>query len=362
MTGQPHGGRPAPDLGEDDILMITLRETLKPLCRNGQVEVRSWVCRRCGYPNPPNQSHCRGYLDSPRERLEDAVPPWYTSENARGALEESGDTRTIPLSNAVQYGRGTDRLMERWKAVRADSARFFPLCGIEEGYFVVPCTGTHTQDYGGELVPLPDSISGIGPRESIILATFCGDDTDRSQMETQVDADILRFVQDQLGTGGSICSDRLRHLYAEWCEKLRDQTLERNNSTPLEYQLREWVNRYWNRPEMGAWVCRFCAKMLPTWKDTVEAIREVDPEHVVVRNWDSMGWSSRYSGTTVKCKLGEVPPGLTHRAVWNACERDQCWACQRYHSPDTPGCPYGIAYVCYACNPSGDLRAAITDS
>ena len=92
------------------------------------------------------------------------------------------------------------------------------------------------------------------------------------------------------------------------------------------------------------------------------AVTVVILNNVVVQNWDGRGLSSRYSGTTAKCKLGEVPPGLTHRAVWNACERDQCWACQRQHSPDVPGCQHGIAYVCYACNPSGDLRAAITDS
>ena len=38
MTGQLYGGRPAPDPGDDDIQMITLRETLKPLCSSGQVE------------------------------------------------------------------------------------------------------------------------------------------------------------------------------------------------------------------------------------------------------------------------------------------------------------------------------------
>ena len=96
------------------------------------------------------------------------------------------------------------------------------------------------------------------------------------------------------------------------------------------------------------------------WSETVEAIRRVDPNNVVVRQWD--GTERRNGSTRVsnadKEELGRVPEGLTHRAVWNASEREQCWVCQVYHSK--PGTARGIVYVCPYCNPGGDLRATLT--
>ena len=77
MSGQPYGGRPAPDPGDEEMRGATLRETLKQLKGRGQIELKSWVCRRCGYPNPHGLVQCRGYLDAPRRRTREFVPGWF---------------------------------------------------------------------------------------------------------------------------------------------------------------------------------------------------------------------------------------------------------------------------------------------
>ena len=122
---------------------------------------------------------------------------------------------------------------------------------------------------------MPDNTTGIGRREPITLATFWDEDGDRRQIESAIDPGVLQFVRDQLGTEGSICSDRLRYQYGEWCRKLRDESLSMKEVVAGEKLLREWVNRYWNRPEMGAWVCCKCVQMPAEWSETVEAIRRV---------------------------------------------------------------------------------------
>ena len=93
----------------------------------------------------------------------------------------------------------------------ADNPRLLPICGNQEGYFVVPCTGSATQDHGGELIPRPNNTTGISRRESIIVAIFWDEDGDRTQVESEVDPEVLQIVRDQLGTEGGICSDRLRY-------------------------------------------------------------------------------------------------------------------------------------------------------
>ena len=132
--------------------------------------------------------------------------------------------------------------------------------------------------------------------------------------------------------------------------------------TAEEKLLREWVNRYWNRPEMGAWVCCKCIQMDARWSDTVAAIRNVNPNNPVVRYWDESNGRhvSGAKNNVEKERLGGVPDGLTHRAVWNASARHQCWVCQGVHS--SWGSARGIAYTCYRCNPEGDLRAAMTSA
>ena len=145
ISGQLYGGRPAPDRGDDDIRGVTLMETLKPLKRCGQVEFGSWVCRRCGYPNPLGLAQCRGYLDAPRGNLDRDIPWWYSCQRDRGRLDEHGRTRCVFVSTASAYGRGTNRIDVRWRPMRADDPRLLPVCGIEEGYFVVLCNGTEAQ-------------------------------------------------------------------------------------------------------------------------------------------------------------------------------------------------------------------------
>ena len=59
--------------------------------------------------------------------------------------------------------------------------------------------------------------------------------------------------------------------------------------TSEEKLLREWANRYWNRPEMGAWVCCKCIQMDAQWPDTVAAVRRVNPNNPVAQHWGESG-------------------------------------------------------------------------
>ena len=113
MSGQLYGGRPAPDQGDDDMRGVTLMETLKPLKRCGQVEFGSWVCRRCGYPNPHGLVQCRGYLDAPRGRLGAFVPWWFSRERERSELNSNNETRCVFVSIAARYSRGANSLDQR---------------------------------------------------------------------------------------------------------------------------------------------------------------------------------------------------------------------------------------------------------
>ena len=65
--------------------------------------------------------------------------------------------------------------------------------------------------------------------------------------------------------------------------------------------LREWVNRFWSRPEMGGWVCTNCIRMDDRWETTVDRIREVDPSHRIVRSFEvSGGWHRSSARNTVR--------------------------------------------------------------
>ena len=130
----------------------TLRETLKQLKCCGQIELKSWVCRRCGYPNPPEMSQCRGYLDALHHKVEREVPWWYYIQRERSGRDMRDGrfrAREIDFSNASRYGKGSTRLEHRCFSMAADHSRLPPICGSQEGYFVVPCTGNATQDHGG---------------------------------------------------------------------------------------------------------------------------------------------------------------------------------------------------------------------
>ena len=156
------------------MLGATLSETLKQLMDRGQVEVMSWVCRRCGYPNPPGLVQCRGYLDALRGRAEREIPRWFYRQSERSVVDiRDGERvpRCVFDSVASKYGRGSTKLEYRRSAKAADHPRFLPTCEGQEGYFVVPCTGSHAQDHGGELIPMPNNTTGISRRESCLLYT-----------------------------------------------------------------------------------------------------------------------------------------------------------------------------------------------
>ena len=128
-----------------------------------------------------------------------------------------------------------------------------------------------------------------------------------------------------------------------------------------EKRVREWINKYWNTPEMGGWVCRRRIKMRPRWKDTVESIRQMYPTNSVVNRWDdSKGEACSSLRNTVKQDeaLGDIPEGLTHRAVWNASVRAQRWLYQTDHARET-GAAVGIAHMCPGCNSELDMRAVL---
>ena len=230
------------------------------------------------------------------------------------------------MANASAYGRGSIRLGDRQERAVANHPRLLPICGRQEGYFVVPCTGTAHQDHGGELIPAPSNTTGISRRDSIIVSIFWGEVDEQDEVEQGVDPEILRLVQEDLGHEGGICSDRLLYRYGEWLRRMRDHSQQMVDVTAEEKLLREWVSRYWSRPEMGAWVCRHCILMDDDWQDTVGAIRTVYPDLCLVRYFDESAGRerSRARNTVAKDVLGKIPAGLTHRSAWDPSERIKC--------------------------------------
>ena len=204
-------------------------------------------------------------------------------------------------------------------------------------------------------MPRPDPHIGVSVRDSVLIGLFL--DHPGEGLAPQV----LEQVQRGLTELGGVHTERVREGYRELREKFMNRDLLMQEITPAKNMLREWWGRFWNRPEMGSWVCRFCAVRHESWAETVEAIRRRDPSHIVVSRWDepiSRGSTFWKIMATKEEELGPVPGGLTHRAVWNGFERDKCWVCQSGHS--TWGEPRGIAYLCTGCNPSHDRRAALT--
>ena len=104
-------------------------------------------------------------------------------------------------------------------------------------------------------------------RESVIVAVFWGEDAGRRQIELEADPEILRIVREEFRDGG-LCSDRLLYRYGEWICMLRDPSQQMTSVTIHEKLLREWVNRFWNRPEMGGWVCMNCIRMDDHWEES----------------------------------------------------------------------------------------------
>ena len=213
--GRPSRSRRAvavePDEGKQISRCLLVREAVGQLYRKGQLNVDYWICRRCAYPNHPDSSACRGYVDLPTARWSQEIR--HGMENFARMGEPQLRRQDIRVSNASSYPRGRPVDAPRFDVVKWGNP-YLPIMQ-KDGHWVIPCDGTLDTTYGGELLDTSGG-GGLTKTSSFFASVFAQDSESREALKDYVDADVIRIVIDAMASETGVVADRLMIAQRRW--------------------------------------------------------------------------------------------------------------------------------------------------
>ena len=179
-----------------------------------------------------------------------------------------------------------------------------------------------------------------------------------------LDPVLKKILVDSLGEPEfPLWGAKVTELYAEWCQLVPESHMAALKK--LDAELKLTTKTFLSLPEPGGWVCPWCVSRRPNWEDTVDAVEEIWPGNVIVRSFEKdprmtpcVGNVQRGQPSGNYLEAERLPKTLTHGAVWNTVVSKQCWRCQS--GPPSRPHDYRTVYLCPACNPAEDIRAAPT--
>ena len=174
-----------------------------------------WVCRKCGTPNHPSGTICRGALSIDRPRWVRTVHPLLS--DGPGAYPRQ--YRTVKMTRAYRFKKGRPHELEqepRSRSMNLADGIFQPYVSAGEGMgqWVVLCDGTRATTYGGIFLERGDYRPN--GRATAIFRALTRDEGVQDYYEGRTDQQITTAIRDELEADSDVLLDKLRVFYDRW--------------------------------------------------------------------------------------------------------------------------------------------------